>query len=140
MALLTFDVDAFRAAFPAFADATKYPTGTLQAYWDAAILYISNEGDYGRLTGDARARAIYLLLAHMVFLADAIASGGAGGVVQSSTIDKVSVTLVAPPIKSAFDFWLNQSPYGMQLLALLDIKSTGGWYIPATNINARGFR
>lgn len=140
MSLLSFDVTVFRERFPAYSDPDKYSDATLQAYWDVAILYISNEADYGRLTGDSRAQAIYLLMAHMVFLAAVIASGGTGGTVQASTIDKISVTLVAPPIKSEFDFWLNQSPYGMQLLVLLGIKSSGGWYIPATNINPRGMR
>lgn len=140
MSLLTFDIAAFRVAFPAFANTTTYPDETLQGFWDVAILYISNEADYGRLTGAARYRAICLLVAHMLALSGLIAKGKTPGIVQSSTIDKISVSLVTPPIKSEFDFWLNQTPYGVQLLALLSVKSVGGWYVPAAAFNARGMR
>lgn len=140
MTTIVFDVAAFRVAFPQFANATAYPDVTLQGYWDVAVLYVSDEADYGRLTGAARARAIDLLTAHLAALSALIAAGRTPGIVQASTIDKVSVTLVPPPIKSDFDFWLQQTPYGLQLLALLGVHSVGGWYVNATNINARGMR
>lgn len=140
MTTIVFDVAAFRVAFPQFASALAFPDVTLQGYWDVAALYVSDEADYGRLTGAARARALDLLTAHLSALSALIAAGRTPGVVQSSTIDKISVTLVPPPIKSDFDFWLQQTPYGAQLLALLGVYSSGGWYVPATNINARGMR
>jgi hypothetical protein len=140
MTVLVFNVAAFRLAFPAFANATTYPDATLQGFWDVAALYVSTEADYGRLVDDARARALDLLTAHLTALSALIVAGRTPGIVQSSTIDKISVSLVPPPIKSDFDFWLQQTPYGLQLLALLGVHSVGGWYVPATNINARGMR
>jgi hypothetical protein len=140
MTTIVFDVAAFRLAFPQFANDTTYPDFMLQGYWDVAVLYVSDEADYGRLTGASRARALNLLTAHLTALSVLIAAGRTPGVVQASTIDKISVTLVPPPIKSDFDYWLQQTPYGTQLLALLEVHSSGGWYVSATNINARGMR
>lgn len=140
MTTIVFDVAAFRVAFPQFASATTYPDLTLQGFWDVAILYVSDDADYGRLQGGARARVLDLLTAHLAALSLAIAAGRTPGIVQGSAIDKVSVTLVPPPVKSDFEFWLQQTPYGAQLLAMLGVHSVGGWYVPATNINARGMR
>lgn len=140
MTTLVFDVAAFRVAFPQFANETTFPDVTLQGFWNVAILYVSDDADYGRLTGDARARVLNLLTAHLAAQSARIAAGRTPGIVQSSTVDKVSVSLVPPPVKSDFDFWLQQTPYGAQLLALLSIKSAGGWYVNATAFNARGMR
>jgi hypothetical protein len=35
----------------------------------------------------------------------------------------------APPAANAWQYWLNTSPYGMQLLALLQAKGVGGLYV-----------
>jgi hypothetical protein len=127
-ATLTFDVAAFRAQFPAFASATTYPTLTLQGYWDAAICYISN-ANTGRLTDDSRSRAINMMTAHLTALADMIAAGKTPGYAQSATVDKVSVTMTPPPVKNQLQWWLNLTPYGMQLYALLYMRSRGGFAV-----------
>jgi len=47
---------------------------------------------------------------------------------QALSVDKTSVTLVAPPgADNQFKYWLNQSPYGQALLALLSVQSAGGF-------------
>ncbi len=125
MAVITFDVAAFRAAFPAFADPQKYPDATLEGYWDAACCYISPT-DYGYLHGDCRARALNLMTAHLTQLSTMAASGQPTGVGQSATVGQVSVSMVPPPIKNGFQYWLASTPYGMQLWALLRVKSVGG--------------
>ncbi len=128
MAVISFDVVAFRAQCPAFQDATTYPNSILQGYWDAAICYIS-PNDYGYLIGDCRLKAINLMTAHLTALSDKIASGETTGLMQSASIDKVSVTMTPPPIKSQWQWWLSLTPYGAQLLALLGAKSIGGMYV-----------
>ncbi|OWK47571.1 hypothetical protein FRUB_01270 [Fimbriiglobus ruber] len=40
-----------------------------------------------------------------------------------ATIDKISVTLEPPPAPNAWQYWLQSSPYGQQLLALLQVVS-----------------
>lgn len=128
-AVITFDVTEFRAAFPAFADPIKYPDARLQLYWDQATCYVSDL-DYGSLQGPCRRLAINLMTAHLTAISDLIAQGQTSGVVQSSTIDKITVSLTPPPITdSYFAWWLSTTPYGQQLKSLLDTNSVGGFYV-----------
>lgn len=127
-AVITFDVTAFRAQCPAFADATLYSDAALQGYWDAAACHISTT-DYGWLNGECRARALNLMTAHLAALSSLIASGQAPGVMQSASIDKVTISLTPPPLKSQWQWWLSATPYGAQLLALLQSKAVGGFYV-----------
>ncbi len=141
MAIHTFDVTTFRLLYPAFANATTYPTPYLQAQWDAAVVYL---GEYdGVLWGGRQLQlALNLLTAHLVQLNVMIASGGVTptiGVMTSATVDKVTVTNMPPPAKSGWQFWLALTPYGLQLWALLKIVSAGGVYIGGSPERA-GFR
>lgn len=128
MATLTFDVAAFRLQFPAFANETTFPDEMLQMYWDMATCYISDDGSYGWLQGTCRQLAINLMTAHLTALSVIIAGGEVPGIVNSATIDKVSVTLTPPPLKTEWQWWLLNTPYGAQLYALLTVRSSGGWY------------
>ncbi len=58
---------------------------------------------------------------------------------KDATIDKVHVGLEVPSLKNQWQWWLMTSPYGMQLLALLQVWSVGGQYIGGTAPIA-GFR
>lgn len=123
-AVLTFNVTAFRTQFPAFA--TNPPTdATLQAYWDTATCYVSNK-NYGWLNGCCRQTAINLMTAHLAALALIIAGGQTPGIVNSATIDKVSVSMTPPPAQTGWQWWLSTTPYGAQLWALLLAKGAGG--------------
>lgn len=129
MAILTFNVTLFRAAYPAFSNSTTYPDALLQMYWDTGTCYISNE-NYGWLKDACRQLALNLMTAHLTYLSTLINQSKSGTIKQSATIDKVTVTLVPPPINdSEFDWWLNTSPYGQQLLTLLQVQSVGGFYV-----------
>lgn len=128
MTLILFDAALFRTQCPAFANSTTYPDITIQAYWDTAISYISNS-DYGCLSVATRTLAINLMTAHLMALAAIVATGQVPGLVNSATIDKISVTLTAPPVKDQWSWWLNLTPYGQQLLALLNVHSVGGFYV-----------
>lgn len=125
---ISFSVALFRSQFAAFANATTYPDATLQGYWDAAACYVSDT-DYGYLSGNCRLRALNLMTAHLTALSDRIASGENPSMVSASSIDKVSVTLTPPPVKSQFQWWLSTTPYGAQLFALLQSKAVGGFYV-----------
>jgi hypothetical protein len=135
---IEFDLAAFRAAFPAFANATTYPDTTLEGYFDVAAVYLSTT-DYGALTLLPRTRALNLLTAHLAALAATQAAGNTPGFVQSATIDKISVTLTPPSNQSDFTWWLNGTPYGAQLAALLSMHAVGGLYVTAAR-NPRGWR
>lgn len=129
MTILVFDVALFREQFPAFANATTFPTPQLQMYWDMATCYISDNADYGWLQGTCRQLALNFMTAHLTALSVIIAGGQVPGLMQNATIDKVSVSLTPPPIPNQWQWWLNLTPYGQQLLALLEARSVGGDYI-----------
>lgn len=126
--LITLDIAVFREEFPAYADAATFPDKLIARHFDAACDHVSPR-DAGPLKGDARRRAICLMAAHLIYLEQLILSGNSGGVVAAASIDKVSVSLTPPPIKKQLDWWLNQSPYGQQLLVMLKSKGAGGLYI-----------
>lgn len=119
-----FDIAAFRAAFPEFASTVLYPDALIQAQADKAPCFLAAGGYCGCET-----LQMQLIVAHLLTIATRIAAGSAGGVVTAATIDKVSVTLVQPPAKDAFTYWLNTTPYGMQLAALLARCAAGGVYV-----------
>lgn len=125
--IITLDPARFRTAFPAFKNAIVFPDAMLTVQWDMAGCYISDR-NCGCVRPDGsscRETVLWLLLAHLLQLGSL---GGGGGIVSGASIDKVSVTLVAPPADSAWDWWLNQTPYGAQLLALLSMRAVGGFY------------
>lgn len=142
--VIEFDVDAFRAMFPAFAP--DPPTdGTLSGYWTVATVYIDDR-DYNcwMLKGAQRALALNQMTAHIAQLYSLIAAADVPaqaqiGLDQSATIDKVSVTVTPPPIKTGdqFAWWLSLTPYGQMLLALLQAVTVGGFYTPGSVVPER---
>lgn len=128
MAAVTFDVAAFRAGYPAFA--ANPPTDeTLQVYFNNGTGYINNQ--YPQCQGMNVAQltqALYLMTAHLAAIAAGIAVGDTPGQVQGATIDKVTVTMTPPPNPNQWQWWLGTTPYGAQLLALLQAVSAGGFY------------
>jgi hypothetical protein len=135
---ISFDVSAFRAQCPEYANADQYPDATVEGYWSVAATSISAT-DYGALSGAARVLALNLLTGHLMALADKATNGEAFGVVSQAGVDKVTVAIAPPPFKSGWDYWLSTSSRGAQLLALLQAKSTGGFYVGGSS-EAFGFR
>ena len=125
MATLVFDVTIFRAQFPAFADPSKFPDALLDSYWQVASCYIS-ANNYGYLNGACREYALNLMTAHIAQFGVLIASGTVPAVTTSASVGEVSVGIQPPPIKNQFTYWLSTTPYGLQLLALLNVKGVGG--------------
>lgn len=122
---LVFNIPQFRIDYPAFASEEKYPDTMLQAYWDAATCFISNK-NYGWLNGCCREQALDLMTAHITQLGTNTAAGKSSGVTVSATVGSVSVSVMPPPAKNAFKYWLYMTPYGAQLAALLAVKAVGG--------------
>ena len=122
----TIDVAAFRAMFPVFASVTKYPDTMIEMFYGVAGEYIPPFDVWCGLNGATLTYALNLLTAHLLAEWRIAASNQTGTVITGATIDKVTVSMLAPPVKNGWDFWLNQTPYGQQLLALLSAKSVGG--------------
>ena len=131
MSAIVFDPVTFRVLFPQFANATTYPDVKLQANFDLATGYVSPD-TYGDMPVPARGQALNLMTAHLLAVALLVAQNnyqGQVGIVTAATVDHVQITLAPPPVKSQWRWWLNSTPYGAQLVALLDAQSVGGFFI-----------
>lgn len=119
MSKVIVSIDSFYKQFPQFYN-EEYQNicpNCLQR----ALTYISDI-NCGLLRGCKREKAIYLLTAHLTQLtyqAQNNQQSGAG-MVASATVDGVSVSYVQIPNMNQFDYWLNLTPYGAELLFLLN--------------------
>lgn len=131
MAQQTLNIATFRLLFPEFADPAKFPDPYIQAQWNVAVAHMGDMDGWA-LAGSALNTALMYLTAHLMKINVILAAGGGAGIagqVTGATIDKVSVQFAAPPSKSGWQYWLSLTPYGLQLWALLQMKSAGGLYI-----------
>lgn len=129
----------FRTLFTVFSNETRYPEAQISAYWGLATDYISTEDScFNILNGNSLQLALDLLCAHLLtlFTADQTNvnegedAGQPGSIEVSASVGSVSVSSLPPPIQNdAWRYWLNQTRYGQQLLALLSVKSVGGLYV-----------
>jgi len=142
--VIVLDKTQFRLRFPQFASGTAFPDAALDVNWIISIQYIS-PANCGDLIDGGRELAIQLMLAHILALG-VIEKGngdwtGQAGIVTQATIDKVTVALAVPPYGTDnWRYWLNLTPYGQQLLALLSAQAVGGFYIPGGPPERNAFR
>lgn len=115
-----FDPDLFRVQFPAFANTTMFPNALLDMYFANATCYLE---DYNScdLAGACRVLALNQMTAHLTQLATRYNAGQIPGLPINATIDKVTVALQPPPNTDQWSYWMNQTPYGQQLFALLQV-------------------
>ena len=117
-----FPLAQFRILYPAFSSLSD---AIVLATAEQAKCYLSANGckcdDQGWM----------LMVAHLLSLRPSTSGGSApaSGQVVSASVGGVSVSYAqAPQGSSSFKHWLNGTPYGQQLLALLGKCSTGGRY------------
>lgn len=125
--VLVFDITYFRQAFREFGNEVAFPNSTLQMWWDWATLYISAI-NRGVLHNRSRQHALNLMTAHIGQIQVIGQGGQIPGITVESKVDKVEVQLEPPPLPNQWQFWLGTTVYGQQLLALLQVKSAGGFY------------
>jgi hypothetical protein len=119
----------FRQQFPEFANTQANPSAQISMYWTMGTSFISTYNAGAGYT-DAQAQlANDLMAAHLTKLSCIIASGTTSGIVVGAAEGSVNVTLMPPPVKSAFGYWLGSTPYGQQLRALLDAIAGIGFYV-----------
>jgi hypothetical protein len=136
----TLDLPTFRTLFPVFADTTKYPDALIQTWYTVAGEYLGLCDYREGLNGNTLDLALMQLTAHLMWSSVLLSSGkGAPMVMTSATIDKVSISTMAPPAADGWSYWLNTTPYGTMLWALLSMKSAGGW-VYGGRPELRGFR
>ena len=127
----TVTPEMLRSKIPAFADTGKYTDETLTGILDTATCYISTK-NCGPLRGKCREQAICLMAAHLLTLRERTAQGGNAGMagaVASASVGNVSVSLVTPPNLDQYQYWMNQTTYGAELMRLLAIFANGGFYV-----------
>lgn len=128
MTTITLDLANFRAQFPQFAEISAFPDAVIQGQFDMGTAYVQPRVS-SYMPEPARRQALYLMAAHLLALGVIVAQGnytGQPGIVTQSAVGDVSATLLAPPVKSQWAWWLNLTPYGAQLQALLAAQSVGG--------------
>jgi hypothetical protein len=126
---VTLTVERFRADFTEFADEAKHTEPALQNSINRASLFVSRQNSI-YFADDNRLLALELMAAHIQTLSLSLGQGNSqGGLVGASSVGSVSVTLIPPPIKRQFDFWMNQTGYGQQYLALMQAHSPAGMFM-----------
>lgn len=111
---LAISADDFKKNFPEFESCED-----VELYILRAECYVSPNNS--KLDESKCKLAVYLFAAHLLTLQSSIQDGQIqGGITVSSSIDKVSISMVPPPAKGAFEYWLSQTQYGMELLALVE--------------------
>lgn len=116
---MTFDVAAFRTAFIEF---QQTPEPNILSWSNlAANSAMSSWYASTNLTEQQ------LLVAHIgKMMTDAATGDGVTGAVTSASEGSVSASFQPPPAKSALQYWLSSTPYGVQLWALLSIAGAAG--------------
>lgn len=140
-----FDAANFRLQFPAFANATAYPTPALEFAWNMGANWMSQTparwgvGAYKPAKLQMAADLMGAVVTYKLY-GPALGSnqtpsqdGEAPGAVSSASEGSVSASFQLPEIgSSAFaSMLLSAPPYGQMLLALLQVAASVGHYIPS---------
>lgn len=134
--ILTFNYASFIAQVPQYSTLTS---DVVQLYWNGAINYVSNVGNFGAIQGAARQYALNWMTAHLIWISNVATSNQVPSLVTGATIDKVNVTLTPPPLPNQWQWWLGLSPYGQQLLAQLQAQSAGGFFVSGPYGGLQGY-
>ncbi len=125
--MIDLDIQTFRANFPLYADETTYPDILLNAQYEIGKCYIADNNC--TMAESCREYALQAMLAHLLYIRDQVNSGNNVGVITSASEGEVSVSLATPVVDDEWHYWFNSSPYGRELIALLDVQSVGGFYV-----------
>lgn len=129
-------VSEFREGFPEFSNATKYKDAYITRQINTAEIFISDKNYLIR--PEVRKLAIEYMTAHLIYLENLDANGNfvgwddsaTSGAVTSSHIGDVSVSLQPPIATEEWELWLEATPYGKMLLALLELQVPKALYYP----------
>ena len=141
-----FPLDKFLAEFPEFNNAEIYPVPLVQRCGTRAMLHVGPESFFMPMKGHSRCYALFLMAAHLIVLAkqdyDSVSEGGAGspgGSEIKATIGSVSIERTKPNSFTVDDwsYWLNETPYGRELLAYLDLQAPAGIFLNTARDSVR---
>lgn len=134
-----FDPAKFRKRFPKFGDDVVWSDDRLDLLFEMAKCFVWPVR-WSAMNARRQDMAVYLMVAHLASIQAMDDAGMASSGIQTgATIDRVSVSLQAPPATSGWQHWLSTTPYGLQLWALLSVMAAGGNYVGAWP-ERQGFR
>ncbi len=135
--MIDLNIQTFRATFPLYADEVTYPDVLLNAQYEIGKYYIADNDC--TMVENCREYALQAMLAHLLYIRDQVNSGNNVGVITSASEGEVSVSLATPVVDDEWHYWFNSSPFGRELIALLEVQSVGGFYVGG-NPERRAFR
>ena len=124
---IDLNIQTFRATFPLYADETTYPDTLLNAQYKIGKCYVADNDC--TMAENCREYALQAMLAHLLYIRDQVNSGNNVGVITSASEGEVSVSLATPVVDDEWHYWFNSSPFGRELIALLEVQSVGGFYV-----------
>ena len=125
---VSFNPASFREQFPAFADSVRFPDSVLSRCFTQSTCYINNETNRC-INAQCLELLLYSFTAHICLINSNVQQDKTNGIVTSASVGGVSVGLAPPPFGSdQWSWWINTTPYGQQVEALLDGLSAGGFY------------
>jgi hypothetical protein len=134
---IDLDIPAFRSNFELYKDEVKYTDVLLNAQYAIGKCYIDDSDC--TMAEACREYALQAMLAHLLYIRDQVNAGNNIGVITSASEGDVSVSLATPVVDDEWHYWFNSSPFGRELIALLSVKSAGGFYVGGSP-ERRGFR
>lgn len=134
---IELDIASFRINFPAYASETDYSDIRLNSQYAIGKCYIADNDC--TLPEECREYALQLMLAHLLNIQDSITLGQPAQIITSASEGSVSVSLAEPPNSNTWTYWLSSSSYGLQLIAMLEVVSAGGFFVGGSE-ERRGFR
>ncbi len=134
---ISLDIPAFRSNFELYNDEVKYTDVLLLAQYAIGKCYLDDNDC--TMAEACREYALQAMLAHLLYIRDQVNAGNNIGVITSASEGDVSVSLATPVVDDEWHYWFNSSPFGRELIALLSVKSVGGFYVGGSP-ERRGFR
>ena len=123
---IDLDIPAFRENFPLYADDVAYPDALLNSQYEIGKCYIADNDC--TMAENCREYALQAMLAHLLYVRDQVNAGNKVGIITQASEGDVSVSLATPVVDDEWHYWFSSSPFGLELIALLGVKSAGGFY------------
>ena len=124
------DVATFRAVFPEFGDAAKYPDAQAQYYLDFAVQSLRPEAWRNLLERGTGLFVAHYLAMSAISRAGTIPGRGQLGIVASKSVGPASISYDNSAISAQADagHWALTS-YGLMYWELMRMVGTGGWQL-----------
>lgn len=124
------DVATFRAVFPEFGDAAKYPDAQVQYYLDFAVQSLRPEAWRNLLERGTGLFVAHYLAMSAISRAGTIPGRGQLGIVASKSVGPASISYDNSAISAQADagHWALTS-YGLMYWELMRMVGTGGWQL-----------